>query len=123
MLKMLDSVQNSAIRICTGAFRTSPMESIYAESGAPTLTLRREYLTIKRLSHLKVDIRHPICTKLFEENTETRGFKDIDTSTFKRINYDTLVKLHMDLNIIRYKYNLIAEKRFNENEFYYMIVS
>lgn len=30
---MLDSVHNEALRLCTGAFRSSPVEPLYAESG------------------------------------------------------------------------------------------
>ena len=44
-LAMIDPVHNSALRLCTGAFRSSPVVSILAESGEPSLELRRAQLT------------------------------------------------------------------------------
>jgi len=41
-LKMLDPVQNEAMRLTTGAFRTSPVDSLQVESGCPPLDLQRE---------------------------------------------------------------------------------
>ena len=46
-LKMLDSVHHQAIRLCTGAFRTSPIHSLYAESGEPSLFYRRDELILR----------------------------------------------------------------------------
>ena len=36
LLSSLDPVHNRAIRLCTGAFRSSPVQSLYAESGEPS---------------------------------------------------------------------------------------
>lgn len=52
-LSLLDPVHNAAIRICTGAFRTSPTISLYAESGEPPLSLRRIQLTLQMIARLK----------------------------------------------------------------------
>ena len=46
VLKMLDPVHNTALRICTGAFRSSPVQSLYAESGEPPLSLHRDYMNL-----------------------------------------------------------------------------
>ena len=46
VLKMLDPVHNEALRICTGAFRSSPVQSLYAESGEPPLSLHRDYMNL-----------------------------------------------------------------------------
>ncbi|GFY09324.1 reverse transcriptase domain-containing protein [Trichonephila clavipes] len=43
LLKILDPV-HQAPRLCLGAFRTSPVESLYAEAYEPPLDLRRKYL-------------------------------------------------------------------------------
>jgi hypothetical protein len=40
-LCVLDHVRSAALRLATGAFRTSRLESLYAESGDPPLTVRR----------------------------------------------------------------------------------
>ncbi|GFY39597.1 putative RNA-directed DNA polymerase from transposon X-element [Trichonephila inaurata madagascariensis] len=46
LLKILDLVHHQALRLCLGAFRTSPVESLYAEAYEPPLDLRRKYLCL-----------------------------------------------------------------------------
>ena len=46
-LKMLDTVHHQALRLCTGAFRTSPVESLYVEAGEPSLNDRRDSLSLQ----------------------------------------------------------------------------
>ncbi|XP_023241135.1 uncharacterized protein LOC111639474 [Centruroides sculpturatus] len=56
-LRMLDPIHHQALRLCTGAFRTSPVQSLYADAYEPPLSLRREQLSlfyyIKQKSHTK----------------------------------------------------------------------
>lgn len=51
-LKMIDTVHHQGIRLSTGAFRTSPVDSLYAESGEPSLVYRREKLTLQMYTKL-----------------------------------------------------------------------
>ncbi|GFW00237.1 putative RNA-directed DNA polymerase from transposon X-element [Trichonephila clavipes] len=44
VLKQLDTIHHSALRICSGAFRTSPVTSLYVVCHQPTLELRRRQL-------------------------------------------------------------------------------
>ena len=46
ILKSLDPVHHAALRICTGAFRTSNRYSLYVEAFVPSLWDRREYLSL-----------------------------------------------------------------------------
>ena len=46
-LRMLDTVHHQGLRICTGAFRTSPVDSLYVESGEPSLSDRRRSLQLQ----------------------------------------------------------------------------
>ena len=46
-LRILDPVHNAAIRICTGAYRSSPVKSLYADSGEPSLQKRRMQLLLQ----------------------------------------------------------------------------
>ena len=39
-LKKLEPIQNQGLRICLGAFRTSPMQSLYVEANEPPLYLK-----------------------------------------------------------------------------------
>jgi len=55
-LKLLDPVQNAALRIVTGSFRTSPASSLCAETGVPPLHYRRLTLTAKFLTTV---LQHP----------------------------------------------------------------
>ena len=53
VLKMLNSVQNEASRIMTGAFRTSPVDPLLVEADNLPLDLRREELCLKYLLRLE----------------------------------------------------------------------
>ena len=52
-LKELDVVHNLGLRICTGAFRTSPVESIYIDANDVPLELRREELGLRYITRIK----------------------------------------------------------------------
>ncbi|XP_076043779.1 uncharacterized protein LOC143026881 [Oratosquilla oratoria] len=58
-LKELDTVHNMSLRICSGAFRTSPVESIYVDSGELPLDLHREELGLRLLFKIKTDRKNP----------------------------------------------------------------
>ena len=45
-IKCLDPIHNQGLRLCLGAFRTSPMESLYVEANEESLYERRERLCI-----------------------------------------------------------------------------
>ncbi|XP_023240492.1 uncharacterized protein LOC111638941 [Centruroides sculpturatus] len=61
-LRMLDPIFHQALRLCTVAFRTSPVQSLYVDAYEPPLSLRREQLSLfyyikqKSYSKLLVDI-------------------------------------------------------------------
>ena len=46
-LENLDVVHNMGLRICTGAYRTSPVASMYVDSCIPPLSLHREELSLR----------------------------------------------------------------------------
>ena len=58
-LKELDVVHNLGLRICIGAYRTSPVESIYVDAGELPLHLRREELGLRYLQRLKSSVNNP----------------------------------------------------------------
>ena len=49
-LAKLDTVHNLGLRICTGAYRTSPVASLHVDAGLPPLSLRREELSLRYIS-------------------------------------------------------------------------
>ena len=44
---MLDTVHNQGLRMALGAFRTSPVSSLYVEADEPSLWLRREKMSLR----------------------------------------------------------------------------
>ena len=46
-LRILDTVHHQALRICTGAFRTSPVDSLYIEASEQSLNDRRDLLALQ----------------------------------------------------------------------------
>ena len=71
-LKELDVVHNQGLRICSGAFRTSPVESLYVDTNQLPLDLRREELGLRYLMRLKSSPQNPTFKVLRECND--RGF-------------------------------------------------
>jgi len=53
--KILDPVQNQALRICLGAFRTSPAIAIHVEANELSLDRRREQLAAQYVLKIKTD--------------------------------------------------------------------
>ena len=51
-LKILDPIQNHALRLCLGAFRTSPATSLCVEANEPPLSLRRRKLSSQYILRL-----------------------------------------------------------------------
>ena len=46
-LQILDVIHNHAIRICLGAFKTTPLNSLYVESNISSLEKRRQFLSLE----------------------------------------------------------------------------
>ena len=59
LLKQLDVVHNLGLRICTGALRTSPVESIYVDANELPLDLRREELSLRYITRIKSSDENP----------------------------------------------------------------
>lgn len=53
-LRQLDPVHHQALRLCTGAFRTSPIDSLYIVAHEPPLSLRRSYLGISYAAKIAI---------------------------------------------------------------------
>jgi ribonuclease HI len=65
-LQPLDRVQNAALRLCLGAFRTSPITSLHVEAGEVPLDLRRHKLTLQYVIKLKSNPANPTHKCVFE---------------------------------------------------------
>ena len=58
-IKALDPIHHQGLRIALGAFRTSPVQSLYAEAGEPPLELRRLKLAMNYYLKLKASPGNP----------------------------------------------------------------
>jgi ribonuclease HI len=66
-LKLLDTVHHTGLRIALGAFRTSPVVSLYAEAGESSLAERRNYLMGTYVMKIRAMPNHPCNQTLFSE--------------------------------------------------------
>jgi len=64
-IKMLDPIHNLGLRICLGAFRTSPVESLYVEANEESLYRRRERLSVQYTIKLKSSPNNPTYNTVF----------------------------------------------------------
>lgn len=63
-LHKLDAIQFKALRIITGAMRSSPTNALQVECGEPPLNLRRQYLCDRFIFRTLQICNHPLYTKL-----------------------------------------------------------
>ena len=64
-LKLLDPIHHSGLRISLGAFRTSPVQSLYTEAGETSLEMRRLKLSLNYVCKLKSNPDNPAYKSVF----------------------------------------------------------
>lgn len=69
--RILDTVHNSALRIVTGAFRTSPTHSLLAEVHEMPLSMRRSLLSMRYACKLRQRPDHPTYQHVFSQRALT----------------------------------------------------
>ena len=69
--KMLDTIHHTAVRIVTGAFRTSPVASLLVEVNEPPLSLRRQLLGMRYAMKLRQFPTHPTYAHVFSGDVLT----------------------------------------------------
>ena len=70
---MLDPIHNQGLRLCLGAFRTSPVESLYIDAHEPSLGARRAQLSLQYATKIKSLPNHPAHNAVFD-NTYMKLF-------------------------------------------------
>ena len=65
-LQMLDPIQNLSLRLCLGAFRTSPIESLQVEANEPPLNIRRNRLAVQYAIKVKSNSTNPTHESIFD---------------------------------------------------------
>ena len=67
-LRKLDAVQNQALRLCLGAFRTSPVDSLHVEANEMPPHLRRQKLALQYALKIKSTPNNPVHDTIFNPN-------------------------------------------------------
>ena len=70
-IQMLEPIQNQALRLCLGAFRTSPAESLQAEANEPPLAIRRSKLAAQYALKIKSSPANPAYQSIFDPKYKT----------------------------------------------------
>jgi len=72
ILKKIDSVHHAAIRICTGAFRSSPIPSLLSDAGECTLDQRRQQLGLQHYIRIQQLPDSPTYTTIMNDEMVLR---------------------------------------------------
>ena len=67
-IKRLDTVHNQGLRLCLGAFRTSPVQSLYVEANEPPLDMRRTRLSLQYCVKLMSNEVNPTYSAVFQSD-------------------------------------------------------
>ncbi|GFO29396.1 hypothetical protein PoB_005590100 [Plakobranchus ocellatus] len=90
VLKALDPLHHQSLRIALGAFRTSPIKSLYAEAGEPSLEHRRIKLAFNYVLKLKSLPHNPCHDIVFEApfsdfSADSKSDPNLVASTFEHM--------------------------------------
>ncbi|KAL1447911.1 hypothetical protein WDU94_005491 [Cyamophila willieti] len=106
-LKTLDTIHNQCLRLCIGAFRSSPIVSILSDSGEPPLSFRREMLCFNYLLNSRRDPRHIHYSILHDltffnrfvarYNVDVRDLEVFSTSPHMWPWLPVIVRVHKDM--------------------------
>ena len=85
-LVMLDTVHHQGLRLALGAFRTSPVESLYVEANEPSLYLRREKLALQYAVRLAANPSNPTYKVTFPPHISNDIVKAYELTFQKPLN-------------------------------------
>ena len=67
-IKRLDTVHNQGLRLCLGAFRTSPVQSLYVVANEPPLVMRRTRLSLQYCVKIVSNEVNPAYSAVFQSD-------------------------------------------------------
>ena len=76
-LKMLNTIHHQGLRLALGAFRTSPVESLYVEAGELPLEQRRIKLSLQYITKLKATPSNPAYDCVFHPDNQQKYERNI----------------------------------------------
>ena len=77
VLRPLDVIHHAGIRLALGAFKSSPIESLYVEANELPLSLRREELAMKYALRIKSNRNNPTFQSLFRIDDQKEKFIEL----------------------------------------------
>lgn len=97
-LRLLDPIQNEGLRIATGAFRSSPKESLEVEAGVLPLSLRREQCMCSLFLRLQIPTPSALTPLLVgvDQNPPYWPFAGVVTSIFRYLDLPLHAVLQYD---------------------------
>ncbi|CAI6359472.1 unnamed protein product [Macrosiphum euphorbiae] len=69
---MLNTIQNYAIRLTLGAFKSSPVTSLLCMAGEPPLSLRRKHLETKYIIKMSKHQDNPVYNKIIKKTFQVQ---------------------------------------------------
>ncbi|GFO24420.1 ribonuclease hi [Plakobranchus ocellatus] len=136
VLRALDPIHQQGLRIALGAFRTSPIKSLYAEAGEPSLEHRRIKLACNYILKLKSLPSNPCHKVVFEAllsgfSADTKSEPNLVACTFEhiknaKINLNTIDNLHVQCpppweeHTVNVNISLTKQKEENTSEVAYI---
>ena len=84
VLKPLDVIHHAGIRLALGAFKSSPIESLYVEANELPLSLRREELAMKYALKIRSNKNNPTYHSLFDIDDHRDKFSDVERAATSR---------------------------------------
>lgn len=116
-LSRLDPVHHSALRLATGAFRSSPVMSLYAESGQMSLDDRRDQLAMQYYARSSQPIRSVIKEYINQPMPDINNRRNTPLTYGQHCSL-LLQQLNMiDLNILEYEYPIFSSWKLSPETF------
>ena len=84
ILKPLDVIHHAGIRLALGAFKSSPVESLYVEANELPLSLRREELAMKYALKIRSNKNNPTYQSLFDIDDHKEKFIQVEEDAAPR---------------------------------------
>lgn len=97
VLQVLDPIHHQGLRLCTGAFRTSPIQSLYVLCHEPSLQIRRHKLSLTYYFKIKSSPFHPAFKKImFPSHFMLFSNRPFSIPTFGIRMRNILTELHIE---------------------------
>ena len=85
LIDSLECIQNTALRVATGALRTSPVKSLQVETNVAPLSVRRKELTLRYFLKVNDDRLHP-CRQVMDVEANRHVFRGLSQQYMRRIS-------------------------------------